>query len=140
MYYLEGESKGRAAASQTTSASSLAGGVKGDVSWLLGDQSWPGKISGPKPAEENLPACLFHLLSLSLQIPFFFYTEGKRICAGRSPRNDPLDEQLITGGWLRGHGGFSVCDGGQRGLSLPRGLLRRGVEGLCLSAGVWRAL
>lgn len=63
MYYLQGASKGRAAESQTTNASSLAGGVKGDVSWLLGDQSWPGKISGPKPAEENLPACLFHLFS-----------------------------------------------------------------------------
>lgn len=63
MYYLQGASKGRAAASQTTNASSLAGGVKGDVSWLLGDQSWPGKISGPKPAEENLPACLFHFFS-----------------------------------------------------------------------------
>jgi len=33
---------------RSTVASALAGGVKGDVSWLLGDQSWPGKISGPK--------------------------------------------------------------------------------------------
>lgn len=71
MYYLEGESKGRAAASQTTNVSSLAGGVKGGVSWLLGDQSWPGKISNPKPAEENLPACLFHLFS-PCTATFFF--------------------------------------------------------------------
>lgn len=85
MYYL-GESKGRAAAPQTPNASSLAGGVKGDVSWLLGDQSWPGKISGPKPAEENLPACLFHVFSLplslslhvSVQLPFYFYTGRER--------------------------------------------------------------
>lgn len=47
-------------------ASSLAGGVKGDVSLLLGDQSWSGKISGPKPARENLPARLYLLLSLKL--------------------------------------------------------------------------
>lgn len=79
MYYLEGESKGRAAASQTTNASSLAGGVKGGVSWLLGDQSWPGKISNPKPAEENLPACLFHLFS-PCNASFFFYAYRKGLC------------------------------------------------------------
>lgn len=92
--------EGRAAASQTTNGSSLAGGVKDNVSWLLGDQSWPGKISGPKPAEENLPACLSIFLS-SVQPPFSY----KRICAGRCAWNDPLGEQLITGGWQRGHGG-----------------------------------
>lgn len=32
---------------RNSSASPLAGGVQGDVSWLLGDQSWPGKISLP---------------------------------------------------------------------------------------------
>lgn len=101
MYYLQGASKGRAAESQTTNASSLAGGVKGDVSWLLGDQSWPGKISGPKPAEENLPACLFHLFSPPPFIwaaTFLLFTlRERKERAGRSPGDDPLDEQLITG-------------------------------------------
>lgn len=146
LYYLEGESKGGggAAAPQTTNAS-LAGGVKGNVSWLLGDQSWLGKISGPKPAKENLPACFFHLFSPSLS-PFIFratflpsHWEWKESAACRLG-DDPLDEQLSTGCCLRGHGRVWVCHGGQQGLSLPWGLLRRGAEGLCLSAGVWQAL
>ncbi|KAF0030842.1 hypothetical protein F2P81_017573 [Scophthalmus maximus] len=56
--YTEGEGKRpEEEEEETTNAFSLAGGVKGDVSWLLGDQSESGgKISGPKPAGENLPA------------------------------------------------------------------------------------
>lgn len=76
LYYLEGG----AAAPQTTNAS-LAGGVKGNVSWLLGDQSWLGKISGLKPAKENLPACFFHLFSpsLSIYIPSCFSSSTLRV-------------------------------------------------------------
>lgn len=72
---------------QTTNASSLAGGVKGSVSWLLGDQSWLEKISGPKPAKENLPACFSHVFSASFSVylhslpSFTLRARGK--CAAR---------------------------------------------------------
>lgn len=77
------------AAPQTTNASSLAGGVKGNISWLLGDQSWLGKISGCKPAEGNHPAsfhffflCLSHSHHVFLQLPFLLHGERKEVqCA-----------------------------------------------------------
>lgn len=70
---MEGRKEKGQNATRTTSASSLAGGVKGDVSLLLGDQCWPGKISSPKPAKENLPACPLHpSLHLSVQLPFLY--------------------------------------------------------------------
>lgn len=78
------------AAPQTTNASSLAGGVQGNVSWLLGDQSWLGKISGCKPAEGNHPACFFHFFPLCLSVSLtltmffssylFFCTEREKKC------------------------------------------------------------
>ncbi|TNN45645.1 GRAM domain-containing protein 1B [Liparis tanakae] len=68
---------------RSTVASALAGGVKGDVSWLLGDQSWPGKISGSKPAKEEIapPASsIFPFLSLSLHLSVRYLSsaEGER--------------------------------------------------------------
>lgn len=131
VYCLEG-----GAESQTTGASSLSDSVKGNVSWLLGDQSWPRKISGPKPAEENLPASsIFLCTAITLHC-----AKRKNNIQAHCPWNDLLGKHLITEGWLQGHGGLWVCDCGQRGLSLPWGLLRRDDEGLCLSARVWQAL
>lgn len=121
---------------------------KGRCKLVIRGSELARKISGHKPAQENLPACLFHLFSLPLsslflhlsgQLPSFFYSE-KESSGVLSPWNDLLDEQLITKGCQRRYGHVWVCDDGQRRLPLPCGLSRRGVEGLCRSARVWRAL